>query len=41
MQDRYAEATLGSGNLRMAVVLPEDEDLNEWLAVNSASDQNL
>lgn len=32
---RYAEATLGSGNLRMAVVLPEGEDLNEWLAVNS------
>lgn len=34
---KYAEATLGSGNLRMAVVLPEGEDLNEWLAVNSAS----
>lgn len=32
---RYAEATLGSGNLRMAVILPEGEDLNEWLAVNS------
>ncbi len=32
---RYAEATLGSGNLRAAVVLPEGEDLNEWLAVNS------
>lgn len=32
---RYAEATLGSGNLRVAVVLPEGEDLNEWLAVNS------
>ncbi len=26
---------LGSGNLRQAVVLPEGEDLNEWLAVNS------
>lgn len=32
---RYADATLGSGNLRAAVVLPEGEDLNEWLAVNS------
>lgn len=33
---QYAEATLGSGNLRLAVKLPEGEDLNEWLAVNSA-----
>ena len=33
---KYAEATLGSGNLRLAVALPEGEDLNEWLAVNSA-----
>jgi hypothetical protein len=32
---KYAEATLGSGNLRLAVALPEGEDLNEWLAVNS------
>lgn len=32
---RYAEATLGSGNLRQAVVLPEGEDLDEWLAVNT------
>lgn len=32
---RYAEATLGSGNLRLAVVLPEGEDMNEWLAVNT------
>ena len=31
---QYAEATLGSGNLRLAVTLPEGEDLNEWLAVN-------
>lgn len=28
-------ARLGSGNLRLAVVLPEGEDLNEWLAVNT------
>jgi len=32
---QYAEATLGSGNLRLAVKLPEGEDLNEWLAVNT------
>jgi len=27
--------TLGSGNLEMAVELPEGEDMNEWLAVNT------
>ncbi|CAB4374266.1 Mob1/phocein [Rhizophagus irregularis] len=32
---QFAEATLGSGNLKLAVVLPEGEDLNEWLAVNT------
>jgi MOB kinase activator 1 len=32
---KYAEATLGSGNLRLAVTLPEGEDLSEWLAVNT------
>ncbi|CAO1619263.1 unnamed protein product [Parajaminaea phylloscopi] len=32
---RYAEATLGSGNLRAAVLLPHGEDLDEWLAVNT------
>ncbi|KAI0036785.1 Mob1/phocein [Vararia minispora EC-137] len=32
---KYAEATLGSGNLRLAVKLPEGEDLNEWLAVHT------
>ncbi|RHZ44751.1 hypothetical protein Glove_709g24 [Diversispora epigaea] len=32
---KYAEATLGSGNLKIAVVLPEGEDINEWLAVNT------
>lgn len=32
---KHAEATLGSGNLRQAVMLPEGEDLNEWIAVNS------
>ena len=34
---QFAEATLGSGSLRKAVKLPEGEDLNEWLAVNSTS----
>lgn len=33
---RHAAATLGSGNLRLAVMLPEGEDLNEWVAVNSS-----
>jgi MOB kinase activator 1 len=28
-----AATTLGSGNLRAAVALPEGEDVNEWLAV--------
>ena len=32
---KHAAATLGSGNLRLAVQLPEGEDLNEWIAVNS------
>jgi len=32
---RYATAVLGSGNIKQAVILPEGEDLNEWLAVNS------
>ena len=32
---RYASATLGSGNIKQAVALPEGEDLNEWVAVNS------
>merc|ERR1711874_780159 len=25
----------GSGNLRLAVMLPEGEDINEWVAVNT------
>lgn len=36
---KYVCYRLGSGNLRLAVVLPEGEDLNEWLAVNSKSIQ--
>ncbi|KAJ3446049.1 mob kinase activator 1b [Anaeramoeba flamelloides] len=37
---KYAEATLGSGNLQLAVALPEGEDLNEWLAVNTVDFYN-
>ncbi|TMW66774.1 hypothetical protein Poli38472_014086 [Pythium oligandrum] len=33
---KHAQATLGSGDLRQAIALPAGEDLNEWLAVNSA-----
>ncbi|KAJ8318552.1 hypothetical protein KUTeg_003643 [Tegillarca granosa] len=32
---KHAAVTLGSGNLRLAVMLPEGEDLNEWVAVNT------
>lgn len=32
---QYAEVTLGGGSLRKVVKLPEGEDENEWLAVNS------
>ncbi|KAG0344446.1 MOB kinase activator 1B [Podila humilis] len=31
----YANQTLGSGNLKLAVQLPEGEDIHEWLAVNT------
>ena len=32
---QHVQATLGSGNLKLAVQLPDGEDLNEWIAVNS------
>jgi MOB kinase activator 1 len=32
---KYAQATLGTGNLHEAVTLPDGEDMNEWLAVNT------
>jgi MOB kinase activator 1 len=32
---RYATAVLGSGNLKQAVVLPDGEDRDEWLAIHS------
>jgi len=38
---QYAEATLGGGSLRKTVRLPEGEDENEWLAVNSNNARNL
>lgn len=38
---KHAAATLGSGNLRNAVQLPEGEDPNEWIAVNSKNDRTL
>ena len=32
---QIAKMTLGSGNIEIAVELPNGEDLNEWLAVNT------
>lgn len=32
---KYAQATLGAGNLHDAVTLPHGEDVDEWLAVNT------
>ncbi|DAZ99882.1 TPA: hypothetical protein N0F65_008625 [Lagenidium giganteum] len=32
---KHAQATLGSGDMRNAVALPEGEDINEWLAVHT------
>mmetsp|Transcript_15504 Transcript_15504/g.27550 ORF Transcript_15504/g.27550 Transcript_15504/m.27550 type:complete len:219 (+) Transcript_15504:200-856(+) len=31
----YTRRTLGSGNLRAAVLLPDNEEKNEWLAANT------
>ena len=31
----FAKATLGTGDMRAAVALPEGEDENEWLAVHT------
>lgn len=38
---QYAEATLGGGSLRKIVKLPEGEDENEWLAVNSKTSSKI
>ncbi|XP_003383130.1 PREDICTED: MOB kinase activator 1A-like [Amphimedon queenslandica] len=32
---KHAAQTLGSGNIKEAVKLPDGEDLNEWIAVNT------
>jgi len=32
---QYTKRTLGSGNLRAAVTLPDNEEQNEWLAANT------
>jgi hypothetical protein len=32
---KHADATLGGGNLRDVVRLPQGEEINEWLAINS------
>ena len=32
---QIARMTLGSGNMQLAVELPDGEDFNEWLAVNT------
>eukprot|EP00049_Salpingoeca_infusionum_P027368 m.31820 g.31820 ORF g.31820 m.31820 type:complete len:242 (-) comp9465_c0_seq1:115-840(-) len=32
---KYVDDTLGAGNLALAVKLPDGEDLNEWIAVNT------
>lgn len=37
---RHIDATLGQGKVREAVRLPEGEDLNEWLAVNTVDFYN-
>lgn len=34
-EQQAVSCTLGSGSLRQAVALPEGEDLNEWLAINT------
>lgn len=38
---KHASQTLGSGNIKLAVQLPEGEDLNEWIAVNSEFIESL
>jgi MOB kinase activator 1 len=37
---RHAKETLGSGDLTQAVKLPPNEDLNEWLAINTVDFYN-
>ncbi|EFC42263.1 predicted protein [Naegleria gruberi] len=37
---KYKKETLGSGDLTEAVKLPQDENLNEWLAINTVDFYN-
>ncbi|KAJ3439131.1 mob kinase activator-like [Anaeramoeba flamelloides] len=36
----YAEGTLGVGNIEQSVKLPEGENINDWLAMNTIEFQN-
>lgn len=36
---KQAKATLGGGNARLAVKKPDDETLEDWLAMNSVFDR--
>jgi MOB kinase activator 1 len=38
---QFAEATLGGNSLRKVVQLPEGEDRDEWLAVNSTKSSSI
>mmetsp|Transcript_31683 Transcript_31683/g.77257 ORF Transcript_31683/g.77257 Transcript_31683/m.77257 type:complete len:238 (+) Transcript_31683:109-822(+) len=35
VQETFCQASLGTGTMKGAVVLPKGEELNEWLAVNT------
>jgi len=37
---QHAKETLGSGNMRAAVKLPQGEEINDWLAVNTVDFYN-
>ena len=37
---QFARETIGSAQLKEAVVCPEGEDINEWLAVNTVDFYN-
>eukprot|EP00468_Gymnochlora_sp_CCMP2014_P003401 CAMPEP_0167747458 /NCGR_PEP_ID=MMETSP0110_2-20121227/4297_1 /TAXON_ID=629695 /ORGANISM="Gymnochlora sp., Strain CCMP2014" /LENGTH=244 /DNA_ID=CAMNT_0007632371 /DNA_START=215 /DNA_END=949 /DNA_ORIENTATION=- len=39
-RDTYTRASLGTGTMKNAVVLPKGEDLNDWLAVNTVDFYN-
>ncbi|KAJ3437303.1 mob kinase activator-like [Anaeramoeba flamelloides] len=37
---KYSDSSLGSGNLKKAVTLPENEDINEWFALHTVDFYN-